>query len=351
MNIILGVGTLVIVLIVMTLFLKFAPYGQEGLQALSGAACATFLPQAFLSYAIGGIFHIKFLQEIGDLAGSLGGIAVGILACLNLKVSPVFAVIVGLTLKDFSLLPAFIAAYLTAFVIKFLQKKVPDGLDLIVVILVAPALVYGLATLINPGVTAVLNSIANAVNSVGDSSPYALAIILGLIIPVTSMTPLSSMVLASILGLTGVPMAIGAITCTGASFANFTLFNLLKIGNKSNRFAVFIEPLTQIDLIVKYAPVLYGANALIGMVTACIINFSGLKIGVTGMATPMAGAIVLFGFNNPITSIITIVAVAITAVILALIIGFIIKKFDLLHLHIPMPWNKNKDKKEQYSQA
>ena len=42
MNIILGVGTLVLVLIVMTLFLNFAPYGKQGLQALSGAACATF---------------------------------------------------------------------------------------------------------------------------------------------------------------------------------------------------------------------------------------------------------------------------------------------------------------------
>ena len=50
MNIILGVGTLVLVLIVMTLFLNFAPYGKQGLQALSGAACATFLPQAFLNY-------------------------------------------------------------------------------------------------------------------------------------------------------------------------------------------------------------------------------------------------------------------------------------------------------------
>ena len=27
--------------------LKFAPYGKQGLQALSGAACATYLPQAF----------------------------------------------------------------------------------------------------------------------------------------------------------------------------------------------------------------------------------------------------------------------------------------------------------------
>ena len=100
--------------------------------------------------------------------------------------------------------------------------------------------------------------------------------------------------------------------------------------------------MTQIDLIVKYAPVLYGTNAIIGMVNACIIAFSGLKIGVTGMATPMAGAIVLFGFNSPIKSIITIAAVAVTGLILASIIGSLIKKFDLLHLHIPMPWNKGK---------
>ena len=69
------------------------------------------LPQAFLSYAIGGVFHVKFFQEIGDLAGSLSGIAVGILTCLKLEVSPVFAVIVGLVLHDSKLLPAFIAAY------------------------------------------------------------------------------------------------------------------------------------------------------------------------------------------------------------------------------------------------
>ena len=99
MNIILGVGTLVIVLVIMTLFLKFAPYGKKVYKRYQGQLVATFLPQAFLSYAIGGIFHIKFLQEIGDLAGSLGGIAVGILACINLGVSPVFAVIVGLVLK------------------------------------------------------------------------------------------------------------------------------------------------------------------------------------------------------------------------------------------------------------
>ncbi|MGZ2417475.1 fructose-specific phosphotransferase system IIC component [Staphylococcus caledonicus] len=345
MNIILGVGTLVLVLVVMTLFLNFAPYGKQGLQALSGAACATFLPQAFLSYAIGGVFHIEFFQTIGDLAGSLAGVAVGILTGLKLGISPVFAVIVGLVLHDFKLLPAFIAAYIISFGIKFVEKKIPEGLDLIVVILFAPAIAFGLATVISPGVMAILHQIGGAVTSVGDSNPYALAVILGLVIPVTGMTPLSSMVLTSLLGLTGVPMAIGALTCTGSSFVNFVLFNRLNIGGKSKAFAVCIEPLTQIDLIAKYPVQLYGTNAIIGVVNACIVTFSGLVIGVKGMATPIAGAIVLFGFNDAVRSVITIIAVAVVSIVLAFIFSTLIKKFNLMDMTIKMP-SKQKQPKE-----
>ena len=344
MDIILGVGTLVLVLIIMTLFLNFAPYGKQGLQALSGAACATFLPQAFLSYAIGGVFHVKFFQEIGDLAGSLSGIAVGILTCLKLEVSPVFAVIVGLVLHDSKLLPAFIAAYVVAFGIKFVEKKVPEGLDLIVVILLAPAVTFGLANLISPGVIAVLKQIGSAITSVGDNNPYALAVILGLVIPVTGMTPLSSMVLTSLLGLTGIPMAIGALTCTGASFVNGILFSKLKIGNKGNAFAVFVEPLTQIDLIAKYPLQLFGANAIICVVNACIVTYSGLIIDIKGMATPIAGAIVLYGFNDAVRSTITIIAVAIASVILAYVISAIINKFNLMNVGFKLPRRKNQVK-------
>ncbi|ARB76918.1 MULTISPECIES: PTS sugar transporter subunit IIC [Staphylococcus] len=344
MNIILGVGTLVLVLAVMTLFLKYAPYGKQGLQALSGAACATFLPQAFLSYAIGGVFHIEFLKEIGDLVGGLSGVAVGILTCLKLNISPVFAVIVGLVLHDYKLLPAFIAAYIMAFGIKLIEKKVPEGLDLIVVILVAPAITFGLAHIISPGVMAVLRQIGGAVTSVGDNNPYALAIILGLVIPVTGMTPLSSMVLTSLLGLTGVPMAIGALTCMGSSFVNFVLFRTLKIGGPSKAFAVCIEPLTQIDLIAQYPLQLYGTNAIIGVVNACIVTFAGLVINVTGMATPIAGAIVLFGFNKPLPSVITIIVVAVVSIILAYIFGKLISKLNITKTDITIPGQNNQVK-------
>ncbi|MEJ7160014.1 PTS sugar transporter subunit IIC, partial [Staphylococcus caprae] len=92
---------------------------------------------------------------------------------------------IGLVLYNFSLLPAFIAAYLISFGLKFIDKKVPEGLNLIVVILLAPAITYGIASLINPGITLMLEAISNAVNVVGDSNPYLLAAILGILMPIT----------------------------------------------------------------------------------------------------------------------------------------------------------------------
>lgn len=53
----------------------------------------------------------------------------------------------------------------------------------------APAITFGLANLISPGVIAVLKQIGSAISSVGNDNPYALAVILGLVIPVTGMTP------------------------------------------------------------------------------------------------------------------------------------------------------------------
>ncbi|MFT9357063.1 MAG: PTS sugar transporter subunit IIC [Liquorilactobacillus nagelii] len=123
MSIITGVLVLLSVIGIMTLFTFKAPNGKKAVSALSGAACATFLPQAFLSYAIGGVFNVEFAKQIGNTMGSLGGLAAGTLVPLAFGISPVFAILLGVSLLKVKLLPAFIAAYLISFLIKWLQKK------------------------------------------------------------------------------------------------------------------------------------------------------------------------------------------------------------------------------------
>lgn len=73
LSILIGVVMLFLVIAAMSLFTFKAPHGKQSVSALSGAACATFLPQAFLSYAIGEVFHVQFAAQIGNIMGSMGG--------------------------------------------------------------------------------------------------------------------------------------------------------------------------------------------------------------------------------------------------------------------------------------
>lgn len=58
-----------------------------------------------------------------------------------------------------SLLPAFITAYLLSFVVEQMQKRIPEGIDLLVVILVIPVAASLVAGFIQPVVLGVLEVI------------------------------------------------------------------------------------------------------------------------------------------------------------------------------------------------
>ena len=143
---------------------------------------------------------IKFLEAVGSANGSLGGVAAGILVPLALGVSPVYAVLVGLTVSGFGILPGFIAGYLISFVIKFLEEKVPAGLDLIAVILIAAPLARFIAMVMDPVVKNTLLQIGQVLIQASDSSPIVMGLILGGLITVVATAPLSSMALTSIIG-------------------------------------------------------------------------------------------------------------------------------------------------------
>ncbi|BAL62928.1 PTS sugar transporter subunit IIC [Melissococcus plutonius] len=330
MKILLGVGMLLLVILVMFLFAFYAPNGRKALSALSGAACSTFLPEAFLHYAIGDVFHIQYIAKIGETMGGLGGLAAGTLVPLAFGISPVFSVIMGVSLINFKLLPAFVAAYLLSFVLKQLQKYIPEGIDLIVIILVIPLSTYFVADIIQPFVMGILQIIGNSILSAIGANPYFMGALLGVIIPIVGMTPLSSMVLTALIGLTGVPMAIGALGCFGNSILNFMLFNRLPFGDKSTALAVTIEPLTQIDIISSNPIPIFGTNAVAGAINGMIVTYFGLKVPVTGMATPWAGLLVVLG-NNPINkALITVACIVICSLVIGFIGSIVFKNFKLV---------------------
>ncbi|PEA49845.1 transcriptional regulator [Bacillus thuringiensis] len=324
-------GTLLLltVLSCMSLFCYKAPHGMKAMGGLSGAACATFLVEAFHSYVTGDLIGIPFLKDLGQMAGGLGGIAAGTLVCLKLGVNPVYSMMVGVAVADFKLLPAFIAGYLVSFLIKQIEKRIPEGFDLIVTVIVVPVIARLIATTIAPVVVGLLQNIGDVLISAGTGSPILLGIILGGIIPLVGMSPLSSMALTSLIGLTGMPMAIGALSVTNSSFVNYMLFKRMKFGNKASTTAVAIEPLTQFDIIASNPIPIYLTNAMGGMIAGIVVASFGLINNAVGTATPIAGLVVMFGFNDPMKVLLCTATIMTTGLLSGFIGSLVFKNFKI----------------------
>lgn len=319
MQILIGTILLLLVLGLFTLFSYKAPNGMKAMGALANAACASFLVEAFHAAFFGDVLNITFLQGVGTANGSLGGVAAGILVPLALGVSPSYAVLVGLTCSGFGILPGFIAGYLISYVIKFFEKKIPAGLDLIVIIVIAAPLARLIATIMSPIVDATLLNIGQVLLSSTTASPILMGIILGGIITVVATAPLSSMALTAMLGLTGVPMAIGALAVFGSSFLNFVFFKKMKFGSKKDTIAVAIEPLTQADLISANPIPVYVTNFMGGALSGIIVALMGLTNMTPGTATPIAGFAVMFAYNPPVQVLIA----ATGCIIVSIFSGFV----------------------------
>lgn len=330
MDIIFGTVLLLIVLGLFTLFSYKAPNGMKAMGALANAACASFLVEAFHDAFFGGVLNIGFLQSVGAANGSLGGVAAAILVPLALGVSPVYAVLVGLACSSFGILPGFIAGYLISYVIKFLEKKVPAGLDLIAIIIIAAPLSRLIASGMTPIVNSTLLKIGDVLLSSANSNPIIMGIILGGILTVVATAPLSSMALTAMLGLTGVPMAIGALAVFGSSFMNYVFFGKMKFGSKKDTIAVAIEPLTQADIISANPIPVYVTNFIGGALSGIIVSLMGLVNMTPGTATPIAGFAVMFAYNPAIKVLIAAAGCIVVSVISGYIGYFIFKNKKIL---------------------
>ncbi|MDU1765620.1 MAG: PTS sugar transporter subunit IIC [Staphylococcus epidermidis] len=284
-----------------TLFTYKAPSGMKAMGALANAAIASFLVEAFNKYVGGQVFGIKFLEELGDAAGGLGGVAAAGLTALAIGVSPVYALVIGAACGGMDLLPGFFAGYIVGYMMKYTEKYVPDGIDLIgSIVILAP------------------------------TNPLIMGIVLGGIITVVGTAPLSSMALTALLGLTGAPMAIGAMAAFSSAFMNSALFHRLKLGDRKSTISVGIEPLSQADIVSANPIPIYVTNFFGGAIAGIIIAWSGMINNATGTATPIAGFLVMFGFNSLTKVIIYGVVMAIIGTIAGIVGSIVFKKYPII---------------------
>ena len=150
----------------------------------------------------------------------------------------------------------------------------------------------------DPVVKNTLLQIGQVLIQAQETSPILMGLILGGLITVVATAPLSSMALTSIIGLTGVPMGIGALAVFGSSFMNYVFFSKMKFGSKKDTIAVAIEPLTQSDIISANPIPVYVTNFIGGAMSGIIVALMGITVGTPGLATPIAGFAVSVAQNG-----------------------------------------------------
>ena len=237
---------------------------------------------------------------------------------LALGVSPVYSMLLGITCSGLGILPGFIAGYLMSFAVKYLEEKVPPGLDLLVMVIVMAPITRLIGVSLEPVVNSTLLTIGEVIAGSTNSSPIVMGLIIGGFFTLISTSPLSSMALTAMLGLTGVPMAIASLPISATSFANFILFKKLKFGDTRDTISVVIEPLTQADIISANPIPIYVTNFISGALGGVVVSAMGLVNNAPGTAAPSAGLPVMFAFN-PAKEV--LICMAICAVISS-IVGF-----------------------------
>lgn len=310
-TILLGMGLLLVTLAGFSLFSMKAPKGSQAMSGLANAAVATFLVEAVHKYISGDLLNLAFLGETGSVAGSMGGVAAAILVPIGMGANPVFAVVAGVAVGGYGILPGFIAGYVVGFLSPLIEKYLPDGLDIILGALLLAPIARMIAFGVDPAVNTAMGYIGSTITAATEQSPLLMGFLLGGIIKMICTSPLSSMALTAMLGLTGLPMGIAAIACFGGSFTNGIIFARLRLGDRSNIIAVMLEPLTQAHIITRNPIPIYGSNFFGGGLAGMAAAMLGIVNNAPGTASPIPGLLAPFAFNDPMN---VVLALALAAV-------------------------------------
>ena len=305
-----GIGMLLLTLAAFSVFTLKFPKGDKAMGGLADAAVATFLVEAIFKYICGDFAGIAFLGEVGTASGSMGAVAAAALVGMSMGTSPVFVIASAAAVAGFGILPGFIAAYVLFFIIRPIVSRLPAGLDIILGTLLAAALARGIAIVVDPAVNAVISIVGSSIEIATSQSPVMMGLVLGGLMKMICTSPLSSMALTAMLGLTGLPMGIAAVACFGGSFTNALVFKRLKLGDNGRVIAVMLEPLTQADIITKNPLPIYGCNFFGGALSGIAAAMLGIVNNAPGTASPIPGLLAPFAFNDPMKVILAMALAA-----------------------------------------
>lgn len=295
-----GIGALLLTLAGFSLFSLKMPKGDRAMNGLANAAVATFLVEAIFKYICGDFAGVAFLGQVGAMSGSMGGVASAALVGLAMGTNPVYALATAVAVGGLGILPGFIASYVLHFILKWLEKKIPTGLDIILCSLIAAGLGRGIALIADPAVNIIISAVGDSITAATMQSPLLMGFLLGGMMKVICTSPLSAMALTAMLGLTGLPMGIASLACFGGAFSDGVVFKRLRLGDNSRVLGVMLEPLTQADIVMKNPLPIFSSNFFGGGLSGIVAVAFGIVNHAPGTSAPIPGLLAPFAFNKPL---------------------------------------------------
>ena len=326
LNMLSGLALLLLTLAGFSLFSMKMPKGREAMSGMANAAIASFLIEAVHKYILGDLLNIEFFTILGNTSGSLGGVAAAAMVPIGMGANPVFAVVAALAVGGYGILPGFIAGYVVGLISPFIEKKLPEGLNIIAGALMIAPIARIIAIVCDPVVSATLLKIGETITASAAQSPIVMGFLLGGIMKMICTSPLSSMALTAMLNLNGLAMGIAAIACVGGSVTNGIVFKRLNFGDKSNIIAVMLEPLTQAEIITAHPVPIYVGTFLGGGLSGIAAAALNIVNNAPGTASPIPGLLAPFAFNPAVNVIIALILSMVGGALAGVITSAVFKK-------------------------
>ena len=174
-----------------------------------------------------------------------------------------------------------------------------------------------------------------------EQQPIVMGFLLGGIMKIVCTSPLSSMALTAMLGLTGLPMGIATIACVGGAISNGVVFKRMGYGNTSNAVAVVLEPLTQAVIVTSHPLPVYSSSFLGGGLSGIVAAALGIINDAPGTASTIPGLLAPFAFNEPLKVCLAVGIALIAGLIGGVVVSEIFRRLpaaghqDVLHMSLP----------------
>ena len=316
----------------------FKRYFVDGMSAMALGLFASLIVGLIISQ-IAKIPHLEFMTDFSSVLAASSPVVGGAIGCaiawgLGHKPLVIFSS-VAVGAYGYALggpVGAFVAVIVASEITGLIAGK--TKIDIVLTPIVSIIIGGLVSKFVGPGVSALMNSIGQAITSATEMHPFPMGIIVSVIVGLALTAPISSAAICIMLGLDGLAAGAAVVGCC-AQMVGFAVTSFKENGIGGLVSQGVGTSMLQFGNIMKRPQILLAptiAGAILGPISTCVFKMTNTPTG-AGMGTSglvgQFGAIEAMGTDTK-TIIIIVIMHIVAPAILSLLFHFIFKKAGIV---------------------